>query len=83
MGIILWTTLMQTYVPGRMLGRVSALDWLVSLGLTPLSFALTGPVSGAIGVTPTLVGGGALAAAVSLLALFLPGVRDLERAHPG
>ena len=39
----------------RMLGRVSSLDWLISIGLLPLSFALTGPVSAAIGVRETLV----------------------------
>ena len=31
--------------PGTMLGRVSSLDWFISIGLLPLSFALTGPVS--------------------------------------
>jgi DHA3 family tetracycline resistance protein-like MFS transporter len=34
---------------------VSSLDWLISIGLLPLSFALTGPVSGAIGAQTTLV----------------------------
>ena len=32
-----------------MLGRVSSLDWLISIGLLPLSFALTGPVSALLG----------------------------------
>ena len=30
-----------------MLGRVSSLDWLISIGLLPLSFALTAPVTAA------------------------------------
>ena len=37
-----------------LLGRVSSLDWLISIGLLPLSFALTGPVAGAIGAQATL-----------------------------
>jgi len=45
LGSIIWTTLLQQRVPRAMLGRVSSLDWLVSTGLVPISFALTGPVS--------------------------------------
>ena len=43
-GTIVWATLKQRHVPRRMLGRVSSLDWLISIGLLPVSFALTGPV---------------------------------------
>ncbi len=42
-GTIVWATAKQRHVPGHMLGRVSSLDWLISIGLLPLSFALTGP----------------------------------------
>ena len=48
-GTIVWATAKQRHVPAALLGRVSSLDWLISIGLLPLSFALTGPVSGAIG----------------------------------
>ena len=48
-GTIVWATLKQRHVPRAMLGRVSSLDWLISIGLLPLSFALTGPVAAAIG----------------------------------
>ena len=43
LGTIVWITMMQRLVPRRLLGRVSSLDWMVSIGLVPLSFALTGP----------------------------------------
>ena len=36
-------------------GRVHSVDWFVSIGLAPLSFALTGPVSSALGVDTTLI----------------------------
>ena len=65
-----------------MLGRVSSLDWLISIGLLPLSFALTGPVSAAIGAQATLVAAGALGAVVTLSALFLPGMRAVEGRAP-
>jgi MFS family permease len=78
-GTIVWSTLKQERVPPHLLGRVSSLDWLISIGLMPVSFALTGPMSGLVGKTATLVGAGILGAGVTLAALFLPGMRDPER----
>ena len=49
-----------------MLGRVSSLDWLISIGLLPISFALTAPVASVIGVRATLVGAGLVGAAITL-----------------
>ena len=51
---------------------------MISIGLLPLSFALTGPLSGAIGVRTTLIGAGVIGAIVTLAALFVPGVRSVE-----
>jgi MFS family permease len=77
-GTIVWATAKQRHVPAALLGRVSSLDWLISIGLLPLSFALTGPVSGAIGVKATLVGAGVLGGLITFGALLLPGMRALE-----
>ena len=49
-GTIVWATIKQRHVPLSMLGRVSSLDWLISIGLLPISFALTAPVAALIGV---------------------------------
>jgi DHA3 family tetracycline resistance protein-like MFS transporter len=78
-GTIVWATTKQQHVPRALLGRVSSLDWLISVGLLPLSFALTGPVSAAIGARATLVGAGVLGAIVTLAALYVPGMRTLEQ----
>jgi DHA3 family tetracycline resistance protein-like MFS transporter len=77
-GTIVWATAKQRHVPAELLGRVSSLDWLISIGLLPLSFALTGPVSGAIGVQATLIGAGIVGAIVTFAALLLPGMRAVE-----
>jgi MFS family permease len=82
-GTIVWATAKQRHVPAGMLGRVSSLDWLISIGLLPLSFALTGPVSAAIGVRATLIGAGLLGAIVTFGALFIRGVRSVEDVAPG
>jgi MFS family permease len=78
-GSIIWTTLLQQLVPRELLGRVSSLDWLVSSGLVPVSFALTGPVAGLLGPGTTMVGGGLVGAVLMGALLFVPGVRDPER----
>ena len=80
-GTIVWATAKQRHVPPELLGRVSSLDWLISIGLLPLSFALTGPVSGAIGAQATLIAGGVIGGAVTLAALLLPGMRSVEGRH--
>src|SRR4051812_20093113 len=81
-GTVVWATAKQRHVPGDMLGRVSSLDWLISIGLLPLSFALTGPVSAAIGAQGTLVAAGAVGAVVTFAALWLPGMRVVEGRAP-
>lgn len=78
-GTIIWATAKQRHIPASLLGRVSSLDWLISIGLLPASFALTGPVSGAIGVRTTLIGAGVIGGLVTIAALFVPGVRAIER----
>jgi MFS family permease len=77
-GTIVWATMKQRHVPRTMLGRVSSIDWLISIGLLPLSFALTGPVAGAIGTRGTLVAAGVAGAVVTCAAFFVPGVHDVE-----
>jgi DHA3 family tetracycline resistance protein-like MFS transporter len=82
LGQVIWTTMLQQLVPRDLLGRVSSLDWLVSTGLVPVSFALTGPVSGALGVEATIIGASLLGSVLMGGLLFWPGVRDPERALP-
>jgi MFS family permease len=77
-GTIVWATIKQRHVPASMLGRVSSLDWLISIGLLPLSFALTAPVAGLVGARATLIGAAAIGGVITLGALFLPGMRDIE-----
>jgi hypothetical protein len=81
-GTIVWATAKQRHVPTALLGRVSSLDWLISIGLLPLSFALTAPVASAIGIRATLVGAGVLGAVVTLSALLVPGVRTIDDRRP-
>jgi len=79
LGQVIWTTTLQQEVPRRLLGRVVSLDWMISLGLVPISYALTGPVSDVLGPGPTMVAGALIGALLTIVLLFVPGVRDPER----
>lgn len=79
LGHVIWTTMLQQLVPRGLLGRVSSLDWMVSIGLVPVSYALTGPVAEAFGAGPTMVVGALIGGVLMGMLLLLPGVRDPER----
>ncbi|WP_433215141.1 MFS transporter [Dactylosporangium sp. CS-047395] len=75
-GTIAWATAKQRLVPAELMGRVSSVDWFISIALVPLSYAMAAPVANAIGVQNTLIGAGVLGAAVTLAFLYLPGMRS-------
>jgi DHA3 family tetracycline resistance protein-like MFS transporter len=77
-GMIVWTTRMATRVPIQLRGRVNSVDWFVSIGLAPASFALTGPVSSLIGVRDTLLVAAIVPAVSTFALLFLTGMRREE-----
>src|SRR3954447_26487847 len=81
-GMVIWGTLLQRRVPTALLGRVSSLDFFVSLSFMPLSMALAGTVSEVVGLTTVfLVAGLApmVMAAIAIVAARLPAD---ELAHP-
>jgi DHA3 family tetracycline resistance protein-like MFS transporter len=78
-GTIVWATLKQRWVPGELLGRVSSLDWLISIGLLPVSFALAAPLSASLGARTTLIAAGLTGAVATLGGLMLPGMRAVDR----
>jgi MFS family permease len=77
-GMVVWTTRMATRVPVELRGRVNSVDWFVSIGLAPASFALTGPVSSWIGVRDTLLIAAIVPAVSTFALLFLTGMRAEE-----
>jgi predicted MFS family arabinose efflux permease len=81
-GTVIWGTLLQRRVPGALRGRVSSLDFFLSLALLPASMALAGPAAEAFGITAVFIGA-ALASAVAAPVMFRLGrLRQDELAHP-
>jgi MFS family permease len=80
--MVIWGTLLQRRVPPHMLGRVSSLDFFVSLLFMPLSMAIAGPVSAALGLGATFALAGLLPTVLALLVIVLAKMRQDELAHP-
>lgn len=57
---VIWGTLLQRRVPRHLLGRVSSLDFFVSLALMPVSMAVAGPVGESLGLPFTFAIAGAI-----------------------
>ena len=80
--MVIWGTLLQRRVPAHMIGRVSSLDFFVSLSLMPVSMALAGPVSEAIGLRATFAIAGIAPGVFAILAIVLARLPQDELAHP-
>lgn len=71
----LGTALLQAHTPPLYLGRVMSLSSLAGFGGIPVSYALTGVVTGLWGPAAAFLGGTALAATAGLVALSSPALR--------
>ena len=80
--MVIWGTLLQRRVPSHMLGRVSSLDFFVSVSLMPVSMALAGPVSELIGLRTTFLIAGIVPGIVAIIAIVWAKMPADEIANP-
>ena len=80
--MVIWGTLLQRRVPPHLLGRVSSLDFFVSLALMPISMAVAGPVGEWIGVPMTFVLAGLVPVFLAVAAIAGWRLPADEIAHP-
>jgi MFS family permease len=69
--MVWWETALARHIPPHALSRVSAYDWMGSLALLPLGFALAGPLAGALGER-TLLAASSVVAFVLLMVALIP-----------
>ncbi len=81
-GMVIWGTLLQRRVPPAMLGRVSSLDFFVSLAFMPVSMAIAGPLSKVVAVQTIFVVAGVLPIVLAAIALSAARMPRDEIAHP-
>ena len=80
--IVIWGTLLQRRVPEGLRGRVSSLDFFVSLALMPVSMAIAGPAGAAFGITAVFVVAGIVPVFLALAAIVVPRLDRDKLAHP-
>lgn len=80
--MVIWGTLLQRRVPPAMLGRVSSLDFFVSLAFMPVSMALAGPVSELVGLRTTFLVAGLVPTVLAVAAVLVARMPADELAHP-
>lgn len=81
-GQVIWGTLLQRRVPARMLGRVSSLDFFVSLALMPVSMAVVGPLSHLVENSIIFLVIGIACPVLTVLAWWRAGMARDEIEHP-
>jgi len=81
-GMVIWGTLLQRRVPPHLLGRVSSLDFFVSLALMPVSMALAGPAAEVLPIWLIFVVAGGVCPIMAVIAMMVARMRNDELAHP-
>ncbi|QTG81451.1 MFS transporter [Arthrobacter crystallopoietes] len=79
---VIWGTLLQRRVPPHLLGRVSSLDFFVSLALMPVSMALAGPVAEVVPIWLIYVVVAVASPVLAIAAILLARMPQDEIAHP-
>jgi hypothetical protein len=77
LGNTLWMTALQRNVPEHALSRISSFDWLGSVALNPVGYALIGPIAAAFGHAETLAVAAILNVAVCVSVVLVPSVRAI------
>lgn len=79
---VIWGTLLQRRVPSELLGRVSSLDFFVSLAFMPISMALAGPIGELVGLAPTFLVAGIVPVFLAAAAILIARLPKDEIEHP-
>lgn len=75
-----WESTLQAKVPRKVLSRVSSYEWLGSIAINPLGFALIGVVAAGFGVGPVVLTAMGIQIVVRCALLVAPPIRGVRRA---
>ncbi|WP_144661756.1 MFS transporter [Paenarthrobacter nicotinovorans] len=81
-GTVIWGTLLQRRVPRHLLGRISSLDFFVSLALMPVSMALAGPVAEVVPIWLIFLVAGLVCPLMAFVAVFAARMMTDEIENP-
>ena len=77
-GGAIWDSTLQRFVPEHALSRISSFDWLGSVALNPLGYALIGPLAVAFGTEEMLLIAGVLNILTCVGVVLVPSVYSLR-----
>jgi MFS family permease len=80
--LVIWGTVLQRRVPAAYLGRISSLDFFVSLALMPVSMALAGPIGQAVGLLPVFLVAGIAPIFIAVFCILIARMHRDEIEHP-
>ncbi|MFD8564759.1 hypothetical protein ACWDOR_41850 [Streptosporangium canum] len=75
---VLQTSTIQRHVPEHLIARASSVVTLGSLAAAPLGMGLAGPAAQVFGSGPVLAAGAVLATLITVTALFVPSVWQIQ-----
>jgi len=76
-----YLTILQTVVPSDKIGRVMAIDHMVSMAIAPIGALLVGPLAGAMGVVNLLIASAIIGIVNPIILWFFTKIRYLDRPH--
>ena len=79
LGNVVWESMMQSEVPRELLGRVSSVDWFVSLGLAPVGLVVSGQLAALFGVRTYFVATALITLVPGLIILTSRRVNSIDR----
>jgi MFS family permease len=75
---LIWTNMMQEFVPREALGRVASIDYLGSFALLPLGYIVAGSLTDRVGPQLVFLIGGTITVVVALLGYAHRAVRRVD-----
>lgn len=75
---LIWTNMLQEFVPHDALGRVASIDYLGSFALLPIGYVVAGSLTDQVGPQLVFVVGGSITVIVALLGFVHPAVRRVD-----
>lgn len=77
-GNVIWQSMMQTEVPTEMMGRASSVDWLLSLGMSPIGVVVASALVGAVGFRSYFAVASVLFALPGLWIIISPRINEID-----
>jgi hypothetical protein len=74
----IFQTIMQTIIPHEKFGRVSSIDSMLSMLMTPIGALIVGPLAEVMGITNLFISSAVIGVSVTIFMYLFSGLRKLD-----